>query len=102
VVAASLALACAPKQVIPLEVSPDAVTVFLNGEALAGAPVELELRSDRDHKLFFKREGYRPEMVVLRRAGSEDQPRLEPAEVRVRLAPLTGRAQKDLVVELED
>jgi len=101
-VAASLGIACAPKQVIPLDVAPDAVTVFLDGEALAGTPSQLELRSDRDHKLYFKRAGYRPEMVVLRSTENGSQPGLEPTEIRVRLAPLTGPARKDLVIELED
>ncbi len=50
-------LGCAPMQRIPLDVQPAAATLFLDGHALETVPGELALRSDRDHKLYFKHEG---------------------------------------------
>ena len=91
-------LACAPKQRVPLDVAPAATSVYLDGEQLEEMPRELKLRSDRDHTLFFKSEGHRSELVVLRSGRREGKPRLEPAQVRLRLVPLdpTGR---NLVIE---
>lgn len=97
-----MASGCAPKQVVPLSVSPVETTLYLDGERVEGRPAELRLRSDRDHKLFFKAEGYRSELVVLRRTGDESKPRLEPGQVTVRLAPAVGRAEKGLEIELEE
>jgi hypothetical protein len=91
-------LACAPKQRVPLDVVPAATSVYLDGEQLEEMPRELKLRSDRDHTLFFKSEGHRSALVVLRSRRREGKPRLEPARVRLRLVPLdpTGR---NLVIE---
>jgi len=80
--------ACAPTQRVPLEVSPETVSIYLDGELLDGTPQELELRSDRDHKLFFKSRGHRSELIVLRSLEDEGGVRLEPAGIALRLAPL--------------
>lgn len=82
------AIACAPKQLIPLDVSPISTSVYLDGEQLDTLPRELKLRSDRDHMLFFKSEGHRAELIVLRSSLRDGKPRLDPARVQLRLAPL--------------
>jgi len=87
-------------QRVPLDVVPHSTSIYLDGEPLADRPGALELRSDRAHVLFFRSEGYRPEQVVLRTSESGGTPRLEPAEVRVRLTPLRPTT-RDLDLEQE-
>jgi hypothetical protein len=92
---------CAPKQLVPLQVAPHGVTVFLDGKALDELPTELSLRSDRPHLLYFKREGFQPERVVLRTVASQP-PRLEPERVEVALRPLEARATRNLEIEVDE
>ena len=95
-----LLAACAPKQLIRLDVSPQPATLYLNGKALETIPSALELRSDRAHVLYFKSEGYRPERVVLESHEVGGEPLLAPAEVKVRMLP-AGRVGRDLTIELD-
>ncbi len=81
-------LGCAPMQRIPLDVQPAAATLFLDGHALETVPEELALRSDRDHKLYFKHEGYRPALIVLISRDEAGEPTLDPPAVRLELEPL--------------
>ena len=90
--------ACAPKQRVPLDVSPITTAVFLDGEELEGMPQELRLRSDRPHTLMFKSEGHRTQMLLLRSVSIAGKPRLEPAAVKLRLIPLDA-TRRDLVIE---
>jgi hypothetical protein len=83
-----LAAGCAPTQRVALAVAPAGAVLFVDGEALPAVPEAIELRSDRDHKLFFKSPGYRPELVVLRSQRVDGAPRLDPQDVRVRLTPV--------------
>ena len=87
-------------QLVPLRVEPDAVALFVDGRRVTPMPAELELRADRAHVLMFKREGYRAERVVLiaSTGGSEQGPRLQPAEVSVRLAAIVPSAS-EVVIE---
>ena len=98
--AALAAAGCAPKQVIPLDVSPPPSEVYLDKQPLDGAPRELELRADRDHTLFFKKPGYRPELVVLESLEVDGEERLVPERVELRLRPLASGTQQ-IEVELE-
>jgi hypothetical protein len=93
-------LGFAPKQLIPLYVSPAPSQVFLDKEPLEESPSQLELRADRDHTLFFKRAGYRSELVVLETREIDGKERLVPERVELRLRPLSSGTQ-DLEVELE-
>jgi len=95
------AIACAPKQLIPLDVSPISTSVYLDGEQLDTLPRELKLRSDRDHTLFFKSEGHRPELIVLRSSLRDGKPRLDPARVQLRLAPLDP-IRRELRIERDE
>jgi len=93
---------CVPTQVVPLRVEPVPLTIYVDGERLeSGAPERIKLRSDKPHVLFFKKEGYQPAQVVLRTIERQGAPRLVPAEVDVRLAPLTPKG-RDLKVEFDD
>lgn len=75
-------LACAPKQTIPFEAcEAEKMTVYVDGRLLSHGPKPVELRADLPHKLFFKREGHEPKLIVLE--PSEDAggvARLEPAD----------------------
>jgi hypothetical protein len=95
-----LGVGCAPLQVVELSVDPPPTSVYVDGEAIDPVPGALELRADRDHKLYFKRDGYRPELVVLRSQAGEAGPRLEPGRVEARLRPLSGHA-RDVEIEQE-
>ena len=70
---AALALvACAPKQRIPLDTCvAEQVTVYVGGRLLEPGR-ELELTSDEPHKMFFKRAGQPPRLVVLQVAEDAD------------------------------
>lgn len=78
---------CAPLQRVPVEVEPRPARVYVDGRELPSAAGEVELRADRDHKLFFKREGYASRLIILRSVPGESGPRLEPPRVEVRLEP---------------
>lgn len=90
---------CAPHQRISITSAPGNATVFVDGETAGHSPLKVDLRSDRDHSVFLKRNGYRPELVILRSQNAEEKPRLDPEDVNVRLVPIEhGR---DLDVEVE-
>ena len=91
-------VACAPKQRVPLDLGPGAVELYVDGRRVEVVPPEVELRADRPHKLFVKRPGYRPELIVLEAREVAGEPALAPDEVWVRLRPLTG----DRGVEIEE
>ncbi|MGH0034933.1 MAG: hypothetical protein ACQGVK_07885 [Myxococcota bacterium] len=99
-VAALFTVACAPLQVVELAVEPTPSSVHVDGEVVEPVPGALELRADRDHKLFFKRDGYRPALVVLQSRAGEAGPRLEPARVEARLDPLAGGG-REVTIERE-
>ncbi len=104
IVLVALAFACqVPLQRVPLRVEPDSVALFVDGRRVSPMPAELELRADRAHVLMFKREGYRAERVVLTASSgdSDEAPRLEPAEVSVRLAAIVPIAS-EVVIERAD
>jgi predicted acylesterase/phospholipase RssA len=92
---------CAPTQRVPIDSAPRDARVFVDGSDLGHPPLEVDLRSDRDHSVFVRRKGYRPALVILRseRPDPKARPELEPGEVKVQLVPIDrGR---DLEVELD-
>ncbi len=93
--------ACAPLQRVELEVEPIPESVFVDGQAVTPVPTGLDLRADRDHKLYFKRDGFKPELVVLQSVTGDEGPVLEPSRVRVRLRPLDPGG-RDVRIEQED
>ena len=101
-----LTTSCAPTQLIPIDTTPGTLSVFVDGHARElDAPTKLKLRSDKDHTLFFKHPGYRPQLVILH-SGPEDACRykrqLEPAELSLQLQPLHGRSLELEIEKRED
>jgi hypothetical protein len=95
-------LGCASLQSVPLSLDPTPMVVYVDGEPLEdGAPETVSLRTDRPHVLYFKREGYRPQQVVLE-SGTDatGELRLKPNRVEIRLAPIRSQGRQ-LEVELE-
>ena len=99
---ALVALACAPKQTIPFEAcEAEKVTIYVDGRLLAYGGKPVELRADLPHKLFFKRAGHEPRLIVLE--PTEDASgvaRLEPADPCAEL--LTVGLDRELTIEAED
>jgi hypothetical protein len=98
--AALLSVGCAAKQRIPLDCVTEEVVVYVDGQLLAEHPDALELRADEPHKIYFKRPGHEPELVVLDTArGDDGRPRLSPANVCVELVPIG--LERELTIEAE-
>ena len=85
--------ACATRQLVPLDLGPGPVELYVDGERADEVPVELELRADRDHKLFVKRAGFVPQLVVLEASEVDGRDQLAPEHVRVRLEPIAGNRE---------
>jgi len=99
--AALLAFGCAAKQRIPLDCVTEEVVVYVDGQLLEEHPDALELRADEPHKIYFKRPGHEPELVVLDTAtGDDGRPRLSPDNVCVELVPIG--VERELTIEAED
>ena len=92
---------CATTQQIPLECVAEEVQVFVDGQLLEERPDAIDLRADVPHKLYFKREGHEPQLVVLEPAeGLDGTWRLEPGDVCVELVPVgIGR---ELTIEVDE
>ena len=101
-IAAAFATGCAPKQVIPIHVEPGPVVLYLNGEAQKETPESLKLKANRDHTLFFRREGYRPAMVVLETTKVEGKSVLRPERVDLELERLRASSRPGLSLTVED
>ena len=100
--AALAAAACAPKQRIPLDACvTDKVVVYVDGRLLESDPASLELRSDEPHKLYIKRPGEPPRLVVLESTPDRDgRLRLEPADPCSEVVAVgEGR---ELTIEVDD
>ena len=93
-----LFLGCAARQWVPLDLGPGAVELYVNGDRAQEVPPEVELRADRDHKLFVKKPGYVPELVVIETRVVAGRETLVPGGVRVRLLPIAG----DRRIEIEE
>ncbi len=102
VLAALLVAGCAlifPFQRVAIEVVPADAEVFVDGKLAGARDRSPNLRADRDHSVFLKRDGYRSELVILRSDRTDGRPRLDPGTVRVGLRPLVPG--HDLEVEVE-
>jgi hypothetical protein len=102
VAAVSVLFACAPKQRIPLDACvTEEVVVFVDGRLLEDAQGFVELRSDQPHKLYFKRPGEPPHLVVLEAdLDEEGRPRLLPADPCREL--LAVGLDRELTIEIDE
>jgi hypothetical protein len=98
----ALLFACAPKQRIPLDACvTEEVVVFVDGRLLEDAPGFVELRSDQAHKLYFKRPGEPPHLIVLETDPDPDgKPRLLPADPCREL--LAVGLDRELTIEIDE
>ncbi len=97
---AALAFGCAAKQAVSLHCVTEEVVVYVDGRLLEEHPDALELSVDEPHKLYFKRPGYEPQLIVLETRPSDDgRAELTPADVCVELIPVgLGR---ELTIEID-
>jgi len=102
VAAVSVLFACAPKQRIPLDACvTEEVVVFVDGRLLEDSEGFVELRSDEPHKLYFKRPGEPPHLVVLETdEDAEGRPRLLPADPCREL--LAVGLDRELTIEIDE
>jgi len=82
------AAACAHYQNVGVVSDPPGADVYLDGELVGKTPTELEVGRDAAHTVYLKRDGYRPELVLLERHEANDGiDFLTPADVTKRLSP---------------
>ncbi len=100
VATSAIGIACAAKQRVPLDCVPEEVTVFVDQRVLEELPEALELRSDRPHKIFLKRPGYEPQLIVLEpRRGEGGRSTLHPDRICVELVRIGVDRQLRLEIE---
>ena len=88
VVAAALATGCAHYQNVGVQSDPTGADIYLDGALVGKTPMELEVGRDGAHTLYLKREGYRPELVLLEHHAANDGiDFVTPADVTRRLNP---------------
>jgi predicted acylesterase/phospholipase RssA len=88
IVLASCGLACAAYQNVGVESDPPGAKIYLDGEIVGQTPAKLRVSRDAPHTVFLKREGYKPELVLLERHEATDGiDFLTPADITKRLSP---------------
>lgn len=94
---------CAPYQNVSVHSTPAAAQVFVDGDFIGVTPQRLAIGTLSDHKVFLKKDGYRPELVVLTLHRPTDGINfLTPPDVYVTLSPLDGSERdSDVEVQLE-
>jgi hypothetical protein len=89
--------------VVAVSSKPAAAQIFVDGELAGETPARLALPRESDHSVFVKKEGYRPELVVVHSNRSpEGLEFLTPHEIDVTLMPLIDTRPRDIEVETED
>jgi PEGA domain len=80
--------ACGHYQMIGVESDPSGAQIYLDGTPVAKTPATLQVGRDRAHTIYLKREGYKPELVVIdRHTATDGIDYLTPADVTKRLNP---------------
>jgi hypothetical protein len=84
----SSGLACAAYQNVGVESDPPGARIYLDGKLVGQTPAQLQIGRETDHTVFLKRDGYKPELVVLEKHEANDGiDFLTPADVVKRLSP---------------
>ena len=99
------ACACAQYQRVGVTSNPPDAEVWLDKQLVGRTPLELRLDRTRDHAVYVKHDGYKPELVVLELLRAPDGlPFLAPPDVEVRLVPgaaETPDQSRDLEIEVD-
>jgi hypothetical protein len=83
-----LASGCAAYQNVGIESDPPGAEIYLDGKLAGQTPLQLRVPRDAAHTVYLKKEGYRPELVVLEKHDANDGiDFLTPADVTRRLSP---------------
>jgi hypothetical protein len=91
----------ASKQPIPLDCVPHEVEVYVDGRLLEGRPDAISLTRDESHKIYLKRPGYAPELLVLEpQPDADGRNQLSAGDVCVDLVPIA--VDRELTVEGEN
>ena len=93
---------CVPYQNVGIESNPEGAEVYMDGTLMGVTPLRLRIPTRADHSIYLKKEGFRPQLVVL----NSNQPQdaidfLTPADIRVRMIPGVDSMGRDLEVETE-
>jgi sirohydrochlorin ferrochelatase len=79
---------CSAYQNVAIESDPPGAEIFLDGKPVGQTPQRLRVSRELDHTVYLKKEGYRPELVVLEKHEANDGiDYLTPADVAKRLSP---------------
>ena len=97
---------CAKYQNVGIESVPTGAEIFLDGEKIGETPHKQAVPRDKEHAVYVKKEGYRPELVVLElQTPADGITFFTPADVKVSLTPLPGERgghDRSLDIEVED
>ncbi len=97
---------CSAYQNVAIESDPPGAEIFLDGKAVGSTPQNLRVSREQPHTVYLKKEGFRPELVVLEKHDANDGvDYLTPADVVKRLAPGPSsdpELERRLKIEAED
>jgi hypothetical protein len=101
---ALIAATCPPYQNVGINSSPSEAQIFVDGELVGLTPAQMPVGTLDDHKVYLKKEGYRPELVVLLLHRPTDQINfLTPPDVFVTLTPMSDSSlDSDVTIEVEE
>ncbi len=99
-----VAATCAPYQNVGIDSRPTEAEVFVDGYLIGQTPTRVPIGTLSDHKVYLKKEGYRPELVILTLQKPVDRINfLTPPDIFVTLVPLDDTSiDSDLSIELEE
>ena len=102
-VCAAASLACiGPYQNVRVTSHPERSTVFLDGVEIGTTPLTRRIDRTQDHAIYVKRDGYRPQLVVLELQRREDGIHFFlPPDVDVTLSRPRGETERDLEIEID-
>jgi sirohydrochlorin ferrochelatase len=97
---------CSAYQNVAIESDPPGAEIFLDGKPVGPTPQNLRVSRDLDHTVYLKKDGYRPELVVLEKHEANDGiDFLTPADVARRLSPGPSsdpELERRLKIEVEE